>query len=606
MPLGGDLEAGLRDALWTSVADFEQQRPVSAAARASALQIIGAARLERMLDVLQQTHGPEPIREFLSVLRGDRWNRNHAAIAALAGAGFLPQCITLNFDRLIEHAVAARGNLARTICPLRDGAGFSTRDGCPSIQIIKPHGSLAPTDYVGGEFDLLAPTLAEVGNQPDARNQSLLTSLLAEGRCLLSAGYSDHDWDVFPILQNAARSMSHVYWVAFLNPADVDRRAIPGEEGFVRVRQWLMALSPRSTLLLGDPRVLLEQVCARLRLAPLAVADDLNPHAKRAPTGQFLSGPDQMLATSVSFALLLQDRGRFHDHLVRWLLERSELRKRPLLASRLHRTAAHSCHTRRNLRGALRHMRQCVTLKEQATHGSAPIADELIWMGYEHLCLIKRPSWRWAAIIPMIWNWYRGIQLMRRGLRFVRPLPRRERRKLRAMTRFYRGDLLQSWAGLPLFIGGIAGPISRWLFRRATVWYDRARRIDATSMGWEYYWLRSLEARLLAGTPIDNRDAVLQQIDDLEWSYAILQNHVQRGNTLAYRALIAGSAGRDDPAKLLKEAETIWSAEDGFVPSGLMRVIMFRRALGLTGLAGTLLAVRALRRTIRQHQAGDG
>src|SRR5690606_17330329 len=81
MPLGGDLEADLREALWASVVEFERQCPVPTAARESALRIIGAARLERMLDVLQQTHGPEPIREFLSVLRGDRWNRNHAAIA---------------------------------------------------------------------------------------------------------------------------------------------------------------------------------------------------------------------------------------------------------------------------------------------------------------------------------------------------------------------------------------------------------------------------------------------------------------------------------------------------------------------------------------------
>lgn len=605
MPLGLHLENDLRNALWASISEFERECPMHATARASAQRIIGAARLERMLDVLQQTHGPASVRQFLSVLRGTEWNRNHAALAALVTAGYLPSCITLNFDLLIEHAVASQGGVAHTVCPLRDGTGFyvPAHATSPSIRIVKPHGSLAPTHHPDGEFDLLAPTLSEVGNQPDERNQSRLSALLSEGRCLLSAGYSDHDWDIFPILQQVARLLSHIYWVAFLDPPDVARRVRPSGGGFERVHKWLLAQGTKSTLLLGDPQVLLEHACAKLCVGLPTVTGEETATVRQAPTAQFLAGPDEVLATAVSFALLLQDRGQFHERLVCWLLGRSELRRHPRLVSRLHRTAAHSCHTRRDLHRALRHMRECVRLKRLAANGSISTADELVWMGYEHLCLIKRPSWRWLLVFPTVWNWYRGVLLMRRGLLGAYPLPRRERRKLRAMARFYRGDLLQSWAGLPVILGGVFGPLSRWLCRRAATWYERAHRIDPSSMGWEYYWLRTLEARMLGGLPIDDLDSVLQRIEELDWSYAILQNHVQRGNTLAYRALIGSAIGREDSTALLEQAETIWSAEDGFVPSGLLRAIMFRRALGVAGLPGTLRAIRRLRRAIRRHQA---
>lgn len=610
MPLGKHLEGDLRNALWASVSEFERQCPMPAAARNSAQQIIGVARLERMLDVLQQTHGPAPVRQFLSVFRGAAWNKNHDSIAILATAGYLPHCITLNFDLLIEQAVSARGGVAQTVCPLRDGAGFFTPSNSanPSICIIKPHGSLAPAEHPDGEFDLLTTTLSEVGSKPDERNLMRLNTVLGEGRCLLSAGYSDHDWDIFPILNVVARSLCHIYWVAYLKPAEVDRRTVPCGEGFDRVHKWLAAHGVRSTLLLGDPGVLLDCAIARLPLTPSAMKSDRCANVRQAPTTQFLIGPDEVLATSVSFALLLQDRGQFHEHLVRWLLDREGLQRHPLLASQLHRTAAHSCHTRRDLREALSHMGHCVRLKKRAvtdSTGSVSTADELIWAGYEHLCLIKRPGWRWLLILPAVWNWYRGVHLMNRGIRGVHSLSSRKRRKLRAMVRFYRGDLLQSWAGLLLFVGGALGPASRWLYRRAAVWYERAHRIDPASMGWEYYWLRTLEAQLLGGTPNLDLDATLQRIEELDWSYDILQNHVQRGNTLAYRALFEGIAGRGNLLLLLDKAETIWSADDGFVPSGLMRVILFRRALRLTSRTEAIREIRKLSRTICLRQRAE-
>lgn len=605
MPLGRALENRLRRALWSSFVPFLRRRTLSMTDRTSAKRILKEARLERMLDVLQQTHGPAPVHEFLSVLRGDDWNCNHAALGALSRAGNLPLCITLNFDLLIEHAVAAGGGVAETVCPLRDSARFTfpSSPNAACIRIIKPHGSLAPKGRATGEFDLLSPTLADVGNQPDPRNEAAITRALSKGSCVLVAGYSDHDWDIFPVVQAAATRTSHVYWVEYLAPEAVARKETPSGVAFDRVHRWLQELGSKGTLLFGDPSLLLKRVCDKLHV-PFDPRDGRPWVRKEAPTNQFLSGPFEVLATSSALALLLQDRGRVHHELVHWLLSHDLTGRYPSLGARLHRSAAHSCHTRRDLRQALRHMRACTALRRQqpkdATYAGS-VADDLVWMGYEHLCLIKRPSVRWVALIPALWHWRRGVRLLRAGVRNALRLPRRQRRKLRAMIRFYRGDLLHSWAALAFLVGGPGRGLGRALCRRASRWYSKARRIDSISMDWEYYWMRRLEAQLLGGDKCDEKDEIVRKLKHIEWSYGILQNHVQRGNTLAYRALVTRGA---DTETLLSEAEAMWSAEDGFVPSGLMRVILFRRVLGVRGFVETMRDLRKLRRKTRVLQRG--
>ncbi|MEQ9616798.1 MAG: hypothetical protein RLN60_02055 [Phycisphaerales bacterium] len=142
------------------------------------------------------------------------------------------------------------------------------------------------------------------------------------------------------------------------------------------------------------------------------------------------------------------------------------------------------------------------------------------------------------------------------------------------------------------------------MLRLAVGWYEKARRIDPGSMDWEYYWLRRVEAVVLAGDELVESKAVLERLEAIRWSYDILQNQVQLGNVLAYRALLCGleDAKPDEPELLLKEAEDIWSATDGFVPSGLLRVVLFRRVLGISGRAATARQLLRLRSMVKAHK----
>jgi hypothetical protein len=124
-------------------------------------------------------------------------------------------------------------------------------------------------------------------------------------------------------------------------------------------------------------------------------------------------------------------------------------------------------------------------------------------------------------------------------------------------------------------------------------------------MNWEYYWLRTLEARFFVTTSSPARAELLTRIEEIGASYDMLQNHVQRGNSLAYRALLGSASGMpvDEVRRLLDQAEEIWSSASGFVPSGLLRVITFRRFLGLRGLVATVRDLRRLRRLVRAHNS---
>ena len=292
VPLATSLMLELRRALWKSVLPFVRSHQLPATARESAKAILKEARLERILDALQETHGPEAIHRFLDALDAEQWNQTHALIASLATSGRLPVCITLNFDCLIEKSIQAHGGGVRTECPLKDNAGFETGGDPGRCRLIKPHGSIAPAGFEGGRYSLLAPTLDEIGNHPDPRNVAAIDSSL-RGRSLLVLGYSDNDWDIFPILERAADHLRHVYWVQYANKAVVERKLDPAEPSFPRIISWLERCRSRTTLLVGDPAELLRAVCGELLNLTWADIDEEAGHitvsAKRA--GRFNVGP---------------------------------------------------------------------------------------------------------------------------------------------------------------------------------------------------------------------------------------------------------------------------------------------------------------------------
>lgn len=604
LPAAWPLMNVLRQTLWAATMPLTKNGIYGDADYKAAEAVVKKASLERLLSVMEEMHGRErTIHEYLAPLQGTLWNWNHAALASLACEGFLPYCITLNFDLLIEEAIRAAGGGTNTECPLGSQkrqlpatASFAMGRNSVWTRIIKPHGSFAPPESGFGSSDLVATTLPELGDRPDPRNDKTIANLLTTGKELFVAGYSDDDWDVFPIIKQYSSRLSHISWVHYVPPDKLATESCPWDpsdqdEGWQRhahIRAWLREQSIPFTSFIGDPALLLRRVNEICRLKPMEPAQRFAPAPvpDAWPFLNYQNSVEAQIRTAASMAVLLQDRGRFNDVLLQKLLRHPFVRSEPLLEARLHRVLAHTNHTRRKLPRAIRHMKQVIALKTNHGQSSgAAIADDLVWLGYEYLCLIKRPGLRWLATR----KYHRmGMRRMIEGVRLAKRVDPALYARLRPFVRYYAIDLRHTWASLRMFWGMHAhGEISK-KFQPLARKYEQLERDFRDFMAWDYYWLRGLEASLLAKRADLSHPRfqdVESRLEVIEHRYDILQNQVQSGNPQIFKALLLfvrdGEIGSQRQKELLDLAETKWSARGGEARSGLYRVIQFRRFLGL-------------------------
>ncbi len=206
----------------------------------------------------------------------------------------------------------------------------------------------------------------------------------------------------------------------------------------------------------------------------------------------------------------------------------------------------HACgvqlHTQGELGAAIHRTRHSVDIRTRYA-GPAQAAPDAMWLGYEYLCLAKRPN-PLTPIRLLLLPFYvmTGCHLMQAAVRTAAVHGRQE---LQAKRAYYTGDLLHSWGNILMLGGPRLVRWCRWVFRLAADFYGRASS-QAPFMGTGYYWLRQLEASLLSGREID-RETIESRLDELDQSYRLTQNYVQQGNVAAYRGLIAFVLDDDQP-----------------------------------------------------------
>lgn len=596
MPQAMAIMERIRKALWEAASDLVNPEDIGTEDLAAAERVIDGAPLERLLWAMDETHGRElTIDRYLEPLQGTIWNANHAALASLANAGRLSVCITLNFDLLIERAVEGVGGSSLTECPLGSArrrndhaTGFSLGSDSPYLRIIKPHGSFAPTESDFEPAEFIATTLPEIGDRPDPRNRSILAEVLPEGTEMLVAGYSDDDWDIFPIIRELAPRLKHIHWVHFANSEKVRDKISPwqgtGNVREQRIRQWLVGQPTPFTSYVGDVSHLLGEVCRRMRLSPASVPD-ASIRQKPVDASIFLTEPRPEIArarSAVSMAILLQDRGRYNDILLKRLHHHPVIRADRLLKARVHEVSCYTLHTRREVRRAMQHMKKAIGLKyTQGSPAARGLPEDLVWLGYEHFCLLKRPG----LSLPLWWfHMGKGKALMLQGIHKARHGDPALARKLLGLARYYRTDLRHAWMGHLLFLGANFRGFIRFVARPIAARYEKLQAKHPDLMAWDYYWLRGLEAQFLAGDVPKNKgewNALDQKMSEIERRYEILQNHVQSGNPAVFRALIAHVRTGAVRVDLLDAAEEQWGSADGVATSGLYRVSQYRRFLGV-------------------------
>ena len=208
----------------------------------------------------------------------------------------------------------------------------------------------------------------------------------------------------------------------------------------------------------------------------------------------------------------------------------------------------------------------------------ASVAEELVWLGYEYLCLAKRPNIKSPLnFIKTPIFIYKGLKNLHKGVECAKIS---NMKRLKDLSSYYKIDLLHSWINLLMLFGPISFKLCKPFFRCISKRYDQLAN-DSDLMDGEYYWLRSLEAKLLSGTKID-QNGVLEMLDEIERSYDLVQNNVQQGNTYAYRALISYLIDKNKQVATehLDNAEAVWLMVGKGISAGFRRIILFRRFMG--------------------------
>lgn len=540
---------------------------------------------------------------------------NHATLATLSREGMLPKCLTLNFDLLIEEAIAALRCSCRTQCPLMDDE-FHFGSGPTRTTVIKPHGSFTPSHVAPDPYRHLSATLSQAGRHVAPENLEAVRDAVSECPVLFVAGYSDDDWDIFPIFARLAPQLRRIVWFQHARLENIDHPDKVTDVPAVlheHIKPWLVRSGVPATLLIGNLQTLFKDLLARL--APGLVPSDPPPPdgASRVPDASAFranGGPadPRAVRTMISLAMLLQHTGKFAELLEKWLASLEAVKKNPELGWRVEHLQAHTKHTKGHLRNAISHMKRTMELKKaNKPYPPGSRADDLVWLGYEHLCLAKRPNvWRPSSLLQLPSAIVRGLGLLADGAALVEVLPgphiprclripylfvagrpprlkdtagsgRPNSHRPSTMAKYYCVDLLHSCASLLMLIGAPAVDYVRPFFGIVSRLYSQIAA-ESHLMEWEYYWLRHLEVRLLAAEVVDF-DAVREQLDAIERNYSLVQENVQIGNTHAYRALIAFLSDKNlDAAEAeLDAAAKSWAQAGPGVVAGARRIMLFRR-----------------------------
>ncbi len=580
LPLGGELEDRLRGDIKRAILAVSNELYTRFNQAEGAKKVLENTRLESLLDVLNDTHGKIVLR-YLDPFKWPLWNTNHACLAALAKRGFLPWCITLNFDRLIELALNKAEAAYTVVCPLSSySRHFGT--GRAVTSIIKPHGSIFEEDLTNNEYYHVSTTLREVGTFPQDPNKRAFKKALSESSILFVAGYSDNDWDIFPILEINADLIETIIWVKHTPIKQTGH-----DPGWDRIAARLSSFGDRHRCVVISSDRILKDLIDLLHLDQIGLPrkKPLIDDFRLAKVDLTTDNSEDLMTvkTLISLAKLIQHTGEFSRSLLQWLENSPAVQNNTNLMHHTFYLKAHSAHFTGDLPLAISYTSKTLELKKQTVdQGNTSIAEVQVWLGYEYLCMCKRPykpylSWPLRVPFYML----KGNLLLYNGIRMEENIEMR--RKLYAKSAYYRVDLFHAWGTLLLLLGHKFSPLVKLYHSIIHVLYCKMPTYPETDNE-GYYWMRKLEAKILARKPILDRAEIDRKFDELERAFNVLQNNVQIGNVRAYRALLMAiyDGKREQAKRELDLAEEDWRRHGENIVSGHRRINIFRKYLGFS------------------------
>lgn len=507
---------------------------------------LGSRPIELLLDAFTKVHGRQAI-DMLASLNVRQINKNHYCIARLAEANRNTRIISLNFDVLIEIALEQLECPYVVRCPLGEDAVPCRHHPGEVVEILKPHGSFALPGY-RHSTENLATTLTEIRDRPDERTAKAVSELLVETSTLIVIGYRGEDWDVLPLIARSleANAALRLVWVQYCSDETEKSDTFIADCLCRGVKEVIHAYGRRVTLLAGEPSVLLADLLTRIRpeknehiLPVISCGTELLFEATT-----FL---DSTGATVLSAAHAMQDVTRGDtDRILAYLATDPVIRSNPQFDQSYANLAA----WRHHIRAGPSDYAVGIALRESAlrTNRKRGLSDEmlapdLISTGYQYLSYAKPRRSHLRHPLRFLRHWWIGRRYLARGAAVGSQLQK-------GRAAYYRADYRHAfWMPLLLFGHDTLSSLRRAIFKRLVCrGYDRAGREQAHLMDREYFYLRRIEAEIIAGAIRDSRSDLDRQLAHIETYFMITRQIDHLRNVYATKALLAFSSDPSDPA----------------------------------------------------------
>ncbi len=529
-------------------------------------------RLEQMLESLQRVYGRNFVMDYIKVLDQNIWNKNHAMLAALANSGFISSCVTLNFDCLLELAHASFGR-SKTICPLKNDS-FCTGSGPLQLEIIKPHGSFYLNDSENRNPDLLCGAISEIGDRPSNANRQVIRQAIIQCPIVLIIGYSNHDWDISPILFELRKELNHIYWIEH---SDNPKKHKPNTRE-IRVRELLKTFSIPSTIIITNTSSLLQNLTKELGVEIPPPPNNVGEQRQPPDTSFLIETQKNREQTALATSLILR-HGTTRRFLMNELLKIDTFKKTPSLNAVLMKATGMTNYS--NVQEITERMKSVTNLNFRNT------TDDNAWHGYQYLRKVIRP-WPLTNIFFLPLNIFRAWRYFQRAIRYsttekheVNTQPERDyiSSSVTKARFFYPAQVPHGWAENFMFFGKSAKPFVRLFAWLSLHLYRKAEQDNKTMMTSEYFWMRHLQARILAGHCI-NRKVVEKHLLEIDNFFCDLHDDAHKMTVYMCQAFIESQSNSSDDSisKLLDKAEEAIISHERFDrQEALIRVLLYRR-----------------------------
>lgn len=559
--------------------------------REQAINAIKQYRLERIMDGYVGVYGDRGL-DFLSILERSEPNFNHRAIACLAASGYLNNIVTLNFDVLHEKALHETATKFCWNLPLAQRSKVP-KNIKAHVTITKPHGTMSFPSYEYRDY-FLAATLADAGDHPQQENADALTAICKKSPVLLVAGYSNDDWDISPLLTST--SWESVFWIQY-------DRSVPISD---KILDWLKVRNCcNDHLIYGDVRILLSAILKRLSvgehlLKDQAISSDVQ--VKSVNVDYLLCTPSE--TAFVGIGLLDGTMNHLYTSFLKAFGDSSSVDWHETLQYLWERATAWSAHVYgRTPRKAAKLFAKIAGKNLNPYEAELRKLNNYRSIFYEYVSALKRPYLNilWPMDLYLATKWKRAITEVYDIIlcdKSSNPIIKKKASLNLAMSKVYVIDLYHNWGYhiLP-FSNKVGKGLARNIFNRIAGLYDELAK-DNPNIDWEYFYVRRIEAHLIAYHSIDT--SAIERLKNIRDMFRHNGRLGHYAYTLAVLGLVYSNRDYNSIREEFIEAQEIFRSSSGpATPTGILRMTLLRRYF----YPKTLSLLKTLRALIRYSVA---